>query len=178
MSGGARRARALRKSPLISPRSPTFRSATSVRSRPRRNSFSFLAACAQSFRGGVKHRTLTCRYTSENLEIPGSRCRAPRNDPWMGGSQAKEKKAKKKKGPLAMASGPSLGRKRPRRAAIARGATAPQQYATALHKVQGFLNCLPCKFRNSGRTATGPRNPIHLFNFNLLSQIYRSTSLI
>jgi hypothetical protein len=48
-------------------------------------------------------------------------------------------KAAKKKGPLALASGPSLGRKRPRRAAIAQGATAPQQYATALHKVQGFL---------------------------------------
>jgi hypothetical protein len=45
----------------------------------------------------------------------------------------------KKKGPLEKASGPSLGRKRPRRAAIAQGATAPQQYATALHKVQGFL---------------------------------------
>ena len=32
-----------------------------------------------------------------------------------------------KKGPLADASGPSLGRKRPRRAAVTRGATAPQQ---------------------------------------------------
>ena len=32
----------------------------------------------------------------------------------------------KKKGPLARASGPSLGRKRPRRAAVTRGATAPQ----------------------------------------------------
>src|SRR5262249_58590322 len=33
-----------------------------------------------------------------------------------------------KKGPLATASGPSLGRKRPRRAAVTRNATAPQQH--------------------------------------------------
>jgi hypothetical protein len=33
-----------------------------------------------------------------------------------------------KKGPLATASGPSLGRKRPRRAAVTPGATAPQQH--------------------------------------------------
>jgi hypothetical protein len=57
----------------------------------------------------------------------------------------------KKKGPLALASGPSLGRKRPRRAAIARGATAPQQYAIALHKVQGFLGNFPCKFACQAR---------------------------
>src|SRR3984893_15490534 len=45
----------------------------------------------------------------------------------------------KKKGPLAVASGPSLGRKRPRRAAVTRGATAPQQHATAAHKTQVSL---------------------------------------
>ena len=73
-----------------------------------------------------------------------------------------------------MASGPSLGRKRPRRAAIAQGATAPQQYATALHKVQVFLNHFPCKFRNSGRTATGPANEIYWRHFNSLYQMCRS----
>jgi hypothetical protein len=51
-----------------------------------------------------------------------------------------------KKGPLALASGPSLGRKRPRRAAIAQGATAPQQYAIAAHKAQAFLTIFPCKY--------------------------------
>ena len=51
---------------------------------------------------------------------------------------------REEKGPLASdASGPSLGRKRPRRAAIARGATAPQQYATALHKVQVLSKSFP-----------------------------------
>src|ERR1700684_2877964 len=44
-----------------------------------------------------------------------------------------------------MTSDPSLGRKRPRRAAIARGATAPQQYATALHKAQELSNHFRCK---------------------------------
>src|ERR1700758_5137078 len=53
-----------------------------------------------------------------------------------------------------MPSGPSLGRKRPRRAAIARGATAPQQYATALHKTQGLLNDFPCKTRGACTPAT------------------------
>jgi hypothetical protein len=57
------------------------------------------------------------------------------------------------KGPLALASGPSLGRKRPRRAAIAQGATAPQQYETAMHKVQGFLIDIPCKIRRRCRFA-------------------------
>jgi hypothetical protein len=61
----------------------------------------------------------------------------------------RKRQSKKKKGPLAMASGPSLGRKRPRRAAIARGATAPQQYATAPHKAQVFSGDFPCKKRMS-----------------------------
>jgi hypothetical protein len=82
----------------------------------------------------------------------------------------------KKKGPLAMASGPSLGRKRPRRAAIARGATAPQQYATALHKVQGFSNRFPCNFRKSGRTVTGPSFQFSYFDFNSLAQMQPSAS--
>jgi hypothetical protein len=61
-----------------------------------------------------------------------------------------KKETRKKKGPLALASGPSLGRKRPRRAAIARGATAPQQYATALHKKQELLNYFRCKIHQHG----------------------------
>ena len=43
---------------------------------------------------------------------------------------------RQRKGPLANASGPSLGRKRPRRAAVSAGATALQQDATAAHKAQ------------------------------------------
>src|SRR4051812_8626569 len=54
------------------------------------------------------------------------------------------KQSQKKKGPPGESTGgPSLGRKRPRRAAIARGATAPQQYATALHKTQGLSDHFP-----------------------------------
>src|SRR5436309_16020035 len=50
-------------------------------------------------------------------------------------------KTSKKKGPLAGASGPSLGRKRPRRAAGTRydRVAALQQYATAPHKKQGII---------------------------------------
>jgi hypothetical protein len=66
----------------------------------------------------------------------------------------------KKKGPLELTSGPSLGRKRPRRAAIAQGATAPQQYATALHKVQGFSNHCPCKIRMTRQNDIGGFYPI------------------
>src|SRR3954469_21510161 len=51
----------------------------------------------------------------------------------------------RKKGRLKEQAAPSLGRKRPRRAAIARGATAPQQYAAALHKVQVLLSHFRCK---------------------------------
>jgi hypothetical protein len=79
---------------------------------------------------------------------------------------------KKKKGPLAIASGPSLGRKRPRRAAIAQGATAPQQYATALHKAQVFLHGFPYKFRWSDSTATGFGYRDYLFVFNYLYSNY------
>jgi hypothetical protein len=52
-----------------------------------------------------------------------------------------------------LASGPSLGRKRPRRAAIARGATAPQQYATALHKRQELLDNFQCKIHRNMASA-------------------------
>jgi hypothetical protein len=65
----------------------------------------------------------------------------------VGTLDAKLLRQDKKKGPLAIASGPSLGRKRPRRAAIAQGATAPQQYAAAAHQVQDFSGKFPCKFR-------------------------------
>jgi N-formylglutamate amidohydrolase len=71
---------------------------------------------------------------------------------------------KRKKGRL-RTSGPSLGRKRPRRAAIARGATAPQQYATALHKAQVPLIHFRCKIRKHYPTVTKmPKSnfsPIH-----------------
>jgi hypothetical protein len=45
-----------------------------------------------------------------------------------------------KKGPLAVANGPSLGRKRPRRAAATPSATAPQQHIIALHNRQVNLS--------------------------------------
>ena len=44
---------------------------------------------------------------------------------------------RQEKGPLADASGPSLGRKRPRRAAVTRGATALQQHAPRRTKSKG-----------------------------------------
>jgi hypothetical protein len=57
------------------------------------------------------------------------------------------KQAGKKKGPLALASGPSLGRKRPRRAATAQSAIAPQQYAAASHQNQAVFAFFACKKR-------------------------------
>src|ERR1043166_4077036 len=70
---------------------------------------------------------------------------------------------RQKKGPPGESTGgPSLGRKRPRRAAIARGATAPQQYATALHKVQGFSNHF--------RAPRGPRDRNRRFIFLIYFQ--------
>src|SRR5690349_4932144 len=60
----------------------------------------------------------------------------------------------RKKGPLALASGPSLGRKRPRRAATARSAIALQQYAAASHQNQVLFAFLPCISRMSHLAAT------------------------
>jgi hypothetical protein len=57
------------------------------------------------------------------------------------------KSADKKKGPLALASGPSLGRKRPRRAATARSAIALQQYAAASHQKQALFVFFLCRER-------------------------------
>ena len=51
----------------------------------------------------------------------------------------------KKKGPLVKTSGPSLGRKRPRRAAAVQSTTAPQQYGTATHKRQVLTTHYSCK---------------------------------
>jgi hypothetical protein len=79
----------------------------------------------------------------------------------------------KKKGPLAMASGPSLGRKRPRRAAIAQGATAPQQYATALHKTQVVFVAFPMQISKAWQNCNRTSPFIYLFFFNHLSQINR-----
>ena len=80
------------------------------------------------------------------------------------------KQRTKKKGPLALASGPSLGRKRPRRAAIAQGATAPQQYATALHKTQVLLMHFACKICRPCTRATHRRLQIFSSNFNILDR--------
>src|ERR1700761_5511190 len=75
----------------------------------------------------------------------------------------------KKKGPLASdASGPSLGRKRPRRAAIAQSATASQQYATALHKVQVLSNSFPRKVPGHCRRATLLLHDDYICNFKYL----------
>jgi hypothetical protein len=67
-----------------------------------------------------------------------------------------------------MTSGPSLGRKRPRRAAIARGATAPQQYATALHKKQELSINFLCNPGDDGAHATDWLNSYYYSNFNYL----------
>src|SRR6476620_6888440 len=72
-----------------------------------------------------------------------------------------------------MTSGPSLGRKRPRRAAIAHGATAPQQYAAALHKTQEFSKFFPPNLRRIGGYATGPLNSIFLNKINYLRRAFR-----
>jgi hypothetical protein len=72
----------------------------------------------------------------------------------------------KEKGPLECKSGPSLGRKRPRRAAIAQSTTAPQQYATALHKAQVLSNRFQRKINEAYVTATSRRFSILLHIFN------------
>jgi hypothetical protein len=79
------------------------------------------------------------------------------------------KEQEKKKGPLALASGPSLGRKRPRRAAIARGATAPQQYATALHKTQELLKHFRCKIHRGRLSAKSSIRRYFLSYFKYLN---------
>src|SRR5580698_10389036 len=79
---------------------------------------------------------------------------------------------KRKKGRL-RTSGPSLGRKRPRRAAIARGATAPQQYATALHKTQEFSKLFLRIFFRDGDNTTARLISINLCNINSLYNIIR-----
>src|ERR1700680_1887480 len=75
----------------------------------------------------------------------------PARSPRMG----RRRKTRQKKGPLAGASGPSLGRKRPRRAAVTRGATAPQQHATAAHKKQVFLTYYLYNFCMAGLPDSG-----------------------
>jgi hypothetical protein len=69
----------------------------------------------------------------------------------------------KKKGPLAGANGPSLGRKRPRRAAVnAMSATALQQYVSAPHKKQGVLTYFsdPPK-KSADRVRAAQPNPLN-----------------
>jgi hypothetical protein len=61
-------------------------------------------------------------------------------------------KHRKKKGPLAMSKRPKSREETPKEGSgSAESATAPQQYATALHKVQGFLNHFRCKIQTAGR---------------------------
>jgi len=71
--------------------------------------------------------------------------RAPSLDPVPeGDGPLSDWRRRKEKGPLAVASGPSLGRKRPRRAAGTRRSriAALQQYASATHKGQVLLTYL------------------------------------
>jgi hypothetical protein len=82
-------------------------------------------------------------------------------------------KSGKKKGPLAKASGPSLGRKRPRRAAITRGVIAPQQYGAAAHSTQGFLLILPCDECITELRITKASHPKYTIYINALYWIYR-----
>ena len=92
-------------------------------------------------------------FSREARDSERRKMTAAGNRHWKNDSAKKE--TRKKKGPLALASGPSLGRKRPRRAAIARGATAPQQYATALHKSARAFASFPVQ--NSLRPAIGQK---------------------
>ena len=65
---------------------------------------------------------------------------------------------RKKKGPLADASGPSLGRKRPRRAAVTRGATAPQQIHRSAQKARAKVRDIdPFRCIGDARSMRGLR---------------------
>jgi hypothetical protein len=64
----------------------------------------------------------------------------------------------KKKGPLAMSKRPKSREETPKEGSgSAESATAPQQYATALHKVQEFLSAFPCKICGACKRATPVR---------------------
>jgi hypothetical protein len=52
------------------------------------------------------------------------------------------------------ASGPSLGRKRPRRAAAMKTIAAPQQYESASQQTQGQLGVLLCNYRMADRSTS------------------------
>jgi hypothetical protein len=53
----------------------------------------------------------------------------------------------------------------------ARSATAPQQYATALHKVQEFLRIFPCKIRRACKLATRSQFTCIIVIFQMLREV-------
>ena len=59
----------------------------------------------------------------------------------------------------------------------ARSATAPQQYATALHKTQELSKHFFCNVGKSGETATRPAVQIKMLNINILREKSRSDSV-
>jgi hypothetical protein len=76
----------------------------------------------------------------------------------------------KKEAACVATSGPSLGRKRPRRA-YAAGHAAPQQYRTAPHQLQGiFLKC-GGKSRSCDWDATTGRQIRDLYDFSAILQV-------
>ncbi|MCK1427432.1 hypothetical protein [Bradyrhizobium sp. 87] len=80
------------------------------------------------------------------VQVYVANAKADRQNQLNAGIDWQEKRAAR------MTSGPSLGRKRPRRTAVARSATALQQYTTALH-TQGALSLAFALFAASGLIA-------------------------
>jgi hypothetical protein len=60
----------------------------------------------------------------------------------------------------------------------ARSATAPQQYATALHKTQGLLKFFPRDLRRAGSYATSQLNSILYNKINLLDRKPRDSPVL
>ena len=60
----------------------------------------------------------------------------------------------------------------------ARSATAPQQYATALHKTQVFLKHLLRNLGEAGGYATGQLNSFFLSKFNVLWKKIRGNPVL
>jgi hypothetical protein len=82
---------------------------------------------------------------------------------------SKEKHHQQKKGPLAMSKRPKSREETPKEGSDnARSVTAPQQYATALHKVQEFLSVFPCKIRGACKLATHPPPLNIIYTFQIL----------
>src|SRR6516225_11059809 len=66
-----------------------------------------------------------------------------------------------RKGAACDAGGPSLGRKRPRRAAVTQGATAPQQYDPALHNAQAKKVSKCCSINERRRPFPEERSTLY-----------------